>query len=200
MINPETKRIHTSFNQSVTATGRLSSSNPNLQNIPVRTPEGRRIRQGFVPEEGMRLLSADYSQIELRLLAHVSGDEGLKEAFHHDRDVHAHTAGLMFGCDPDDVSDEMRRQAKVINFGVMYGMGSFALAEQLGIPRPEAQQFIDQYFQTYNGVRVWKETCLEQAGKQGYVTTLLNRRRYLPEISSPKPISGRFDIRRAWSR
>ncbi len=184
MIHPETGRIHTSFNQAVTATGRLSSSDPNLQNIPIRTADGRRIRQGFIPEEGMWMLSADYSQIELRVLAEISGDARLREAFQKEQDVHAHTAGLLFGCKPEEVTEEMRRKAKVINFGVIYGMGQNALAAQLGISREEARAFIDQYFQTYEGVKAWREACLEEAREKGYVTTLLNRRRYLREISS----------------
>jgi len=184
LVNPGTGRIHTSFNQSVAATGRLSSSDPNLQNIPIRTPEGRKIRQAFIPAEGMWLLSADYSQIELRILAHISGDEGLLEAFRRDQDVHAHTAALMFGCGQQEVTDEMRRQAKVINFGVIYGMGAYGLAEQLGISRTAAREFIEQYFKTYGGVKAWQETCLEQARQNGFVTTLLHRKRPLPEITA----------------
>jgi len=184
MVNPVTGRIHTSFNQSVTATGRLSSSDPNLQNIPIRTTEGRKIRKGFIPAEGMWLLSADYSQIELRILAHVSGDERLKEAFQKDQDVHAHTAGILFGCEPELVSDDMRRRAKVINFGVIYGMGPYGLAGQLGISQGEARTFIDHYFETYSGVKAWQEACLEEARRNGYVSTLLNRKRPLPEITS----------------
>ncbi len=184
LVNPATGRIHTSFNQAVAATGRLSSSDPNLQNIPIRTADGRRIRQGFVPEPGMVMLSADYSQIELRVLAHVSEDPGLQEAFKKDEDVHAHTASLLFGCGLEAVTDDMRRQAKVINFGVIYGMGSFSLAQQLDISREEAKAFIDQYFQTYRGVQIWREACLEQVRERGYVTTLLNRRRYVRDLTS----------------
>jgi len=184
LVNPETGRIHTSFNQSVTATGRLSSSDPNLQNIPIRTTEGRKIRQAFIPEKGMRLLSADYSQIELRILAHVSGDPNLTAAFRADEDVHAHTAATLFGCAPAEVTDEMRRKAKTINFGVIYGMGAFGLAGQLGIPRGEAAAFIDHYFETYSGVKAWQEACLEEARKTGGVTTLLGRKRPLPDINS----------------
>jgi DNA polymerase-1 len=187
LIHPDTGRIHTSFNQAVTATGRLSSSNPNLQNIPIRTPDGRRIRQGFIPEKGMRMLSADYSQIELRILAQISGDARLREAFQNEQDIHGHTAGLLFGCKPEEITEEMRRKAKVINFGVIYGMGQHALADQLGIARDEARAFIDQYFQTYEGVKAWREACLEQAREKGYVTTLLNRKRYLREIHSQNP-------------
>lgn len=187
LIHPQTGRIHTSFNQTITATGRLSSSDPNIQNIPVRTPEGRKIREGFIPEEGMLLVSADYSQIELRILAHVSGDPKLLEAYERDEDVHALTASRVFGCDPSAVTPDMRRQAKVINFGVIYGMGPYGLAEELGIPRSVAQAFIEQYFAHYQGVRAWREACLDQCRKNGFVTTLLNRRRPLPEIVSRDP-------------
>jgi DNA polymerase-1 len=197
MVHPETARIHTSFNQAVTATGRLSSSDPNLQNIPIRTPDGRRIRQGFVPEKGSLMLSADYSQIELRILAQISGDVQLREAFRKEQDIHGHTASLLFECKPKDVTQEMRRRAKVINFGVIYGMGQVALADQLGISREEARAFIDQYFQTYEGVKAWREDCLRRAREKGYVTTLLNRRRYLREISSPNAGARSFAERTA---
>jgi len=184
LVNPETGRLHTCFNQCVAITGRLSSSDPNLQNIPIRTLEGRKIRQAFIPSEGMWLVSADYSQIELRVLAHVSGDERLLEAFRRDQDVHAHTASTLFGCSPEEMTPEMRSRAKTINFGVVYGMGAFGLAEQLSISREAAREFIEHYFQTYQGVKNWQQACLEEARKSGYVTTLLNRRRPLPEISS----------------
>jgi len=188
LVNPQTGRIHTSYNQTVTATGRLSSSDPNLQNIPIRTKEGRRIREAFVPEEGAVLVSADYSQVELRVLAHVSGDERLVEAFRHDEDIHARTAREVFGEAEVEGSGEMnadlRRRAKAINFGVIYGMGAFGLAEQLGISRKEAQAYIDHYFQTYQGVKAWRDATLEAAREQGYVETLMGRRRYLPEINS----------------
>jgi len=184
LVNPRTGRIHTSYHQSVTATGRLSSSDPNLQNIPIRTPEGRKIRQAFVPDPGMHMLSADYSQVELRILAHVSGDPNLTAAFRADEDVHAHTAATLFGCAPGQVTPDMRRRAKTINFGVIYGMGAYGLAEQLGIPRSDAAAFIDHYFQTYSGVKAWQERCLEEARKTGAVTTLLGRRRPLPEINA----------------
>lgn len=187
LVHPQTGRIHTSFNQTITATGRLSSSDPNLQNIPIRTPEGRKIREGFLPEEGMLLVSADYSQIELRILAHVSGDPKLLEAYERDEDVHALTASRIFGCDPSAITPDMRRQAKVINFGVIYGMGPYGLAEELGISRSVAQAFIEQYFAHYEGVRAWREACLDQCRKNGFVTTLLNRRRPLPEIVSRDP-------------
>lgn len=185
LIHPETGRIHTSFNQAVAATGRLSSSDPNLQNIPIRTEIGRRIREGFVPaRRGDRLISADYSQIELRVLAHLSGDPHLKEAFLNDADIHEETAARVFGVMPGFVTPEMRRQAKAVNFGVIYGMGAFGLARSLGISTAEAARFIDQYFEKYPGVRRWIDATLEQARKLGYVTTLLNRRRYVPDLAS----------------
>lgn len=182
--HPKTGRIHTSFNQAVAATGRLSSSNPNLQNIPVRTDMGRRIRQGFIPgDPGMKLISADYSQIELRLLAHLTGDEALIQAFHDDQDIHADTAARVFGVDHKDVDAEMRRRAKAVNFGVVYGISAFGLARNLGIPNKEAAKFIDNYFATYPKVKIWIDATIEKAKELGYVTTLLNRRRYIPEIN-----------------
>ncbi len=185
MIDPRTGRVHTSYHQAVTATGRLSSSDPNLQNIPVRTEEGRRIRQAFVPEPGWVMLAADYSQIELRIMAHLSGDEGLLRAFAEGRDIHRATAAEVFGDgDPDKVSDAQRRSAKAINFGLIYGMSAFGLARQLGIERGEAQQYIDRYFERYLGVRDFMERIREQAREQGYVETLFGRRLYLPEIKS----------------
>ncbi len=185
MIDPRTGRVHTSYHQAVAATGRLSSSAPNLQNIPVRTEEGRRIRQAFVPESGWIMLAADYSQIELRIMAHLSGDEGLLRAFAEGRDIHRATAAEVFGKgDPEKVSDEQRRSAKAINFGLIYGMSAFGLARQLGIERGEAQQYIDRYFERYPGVRAFMERIREQACEQGYVETLFGRRLYLPEIKS----------------
>lgn len=185
MIDPRTGRVHTSYHQAVAATGRLSSSAPNLQNIPVRTEEGRRIRQAFVPESGWIMLAADYSQIELRIMAHLSGDEGLLRAFAEGRDIHRATAAEVFGKgDPEKVSDEQRRSAKAINFGLIYGMSAFGLARQLGIERGEAQQYIDRYFERYPGVRAFMECIREQACEQGYVETLFGRRLYLPEIKS----------------
>ncbi len=196
LIHPDTGRIHTSFNQAVAATGRLSSSDPNLQNIPVRTDMGRRIRQGFVPGlAGNQLISADYSQIELRILAHLSGDAGLIEAFEQDEDIHRDTAARVFQVLPGTVTTDMRRQAKAVNFGVVYGISAFGLARNLGISNGEAQEFIDQYFATYPGVRDWIETTLETAKKDGFVTTLLNRRRYLPELTS-----GTVNTRKAGER
>lgn len=196
LIHPRTGRIHTSFNQAVAATGRLSSSDPNLQNIPVRTDLGRRIREGFIPgSPGLRLISADYSQIELRILAHLSGDPTLQRAFRDDLDIHADTAARVFGVDHESVTSDMRRQAKAVNFGVVYGISAFGLARNLGIATGEAARFIEQYFETYPGVKAWIEAIKETAFKQGYVTTLLNRRRYLPELQS-----GNMTTRRAAER
>jgi DNA polymerase-1 len=184
LINPATGRIHTSFNQTVTATGRLSSSDPNLQNIPIRTPEGRRIREAFIPEDGHWILSADYSQIELRILAHLSGDPSLMATFQKDEDVHAATAAEIFHVQPQQVNPEMRRLAKVINFGIIYGMSAFGLSKELTVPPGVAQAYIDNYFQKYHGVRDYIDQSLELARERGYVTTLMNRRRYLPDIGS----------------
>ncbi len=185
MVNPRTGRVHTSYHQAVAATGRLSSSDPNLQNIPVRTEEGRRIRQAFVPQAGWKMLAADYSQIELRIMAHLSGDEGLLRAFAEGRDIHRATAAEVFaGGDLEAVTDQQRRSAKAINFGLIYGMSAFGLARQLGIERGEAQAYIDLYFQRYPGVKAFMEKTREQAREQGYVETLFGRRLYLPEIKS----------------
>ena len=184
LVNPKTGRIHTSFNQTVTATGRLSSSDPNLQNIPIRSPEGRRIREAFIPEEGTCILSADYSQIELRILAHLSRDSFLVETFQKDLDIHSSTAAEIFHVSPEQVNPEMRRLAKVINFGIIYGMSAFGLAKELGIEPGVAQAYIANYFQKYHGVRDYIDASLEAAREKGYVTTLMNRRRYLPDIRS----------------
>ncbi len=183
-IDPHTGRIHTSYHQAVAATGRLSSSDPNLQNIPIRTPEGRRIRQAFVAPEGYRLLAADYSQIELRIMAHLSEDEGLLAAFAADQDIHTATAAEVFGRDLDSVTANERRSAKAINFGLMYGMSAFGLARQLGIERGEAQSYVDLYFSRYPGVKRYMDETREQAREQGYVSTVFGRRLYLPEIGS----------------
>lgn len=185
LIHPKTGRIHTSFHQTVTATGRLSSSDPNLQNIPVKTEMGLRIRSAFVPGEPSQvLLGADYSQIELRILAHFSGDENLREAFRKDLDVHRHTAGLVFGVPAEEVGDDQRRKAKIVNFGILYGMGSFSLAKDMEVTPPEAQAFIDAYFQRYGGVHAFIQKVVEKAREDKCVTTILGRRRYIPEISS----------------
>jgi DNA polymerase I len=184
LINPETGRIHTSYNQTVTATGRLSSSNPNLQNIPIRTPEGKRIRQAFIAPEGWEIISADYSQIELRILAHLSCDSALIDAFKEDVDIHTATAANVFSVFPEMVTAEMRRQAKVINFGILYGMSAFGLSKELNVPQKTAQVYIDEYFSKYPAVRAYLDEILKNARNDGYVSTLLNRRRYLPEINS----------------
>ena len=184
MIDPRTGRVHTSYHQAVAATGRLSSSDPNLQNIPVRTAEGRRIRQAFVAPPGKRLLAADYSQIELRIMAHLSGDEGLLRAFAEGADIHRATAAEVFGVPLEQVSADQRRSAKAINFGLIYGMSAFGLARQLGIGRHEAQEYVDLYFARYPGVRSYMEQTREQAREQGYVETVFGRRLYLPEIRS----------------
>ena len=183
-IDAKTGRIHTSYNQTVTATGRLSSSDPNLQNIPVRTEEGRRIRQAFVPEEGSLLLSADYSQIELRILAHVTGDAELVKAYRENQDIHTKTAMQLFGLPAADITPNMRREAKTVNFSVIYGIGAFSLSKDLNIPRSEAQRYIDEYFRLYKGVKQFIDETIALTRKQGYVTTLLNRIRYITEIHS----------------
>ncbi|MBA7560198.1 DNA polymerase I [Candidatus Atribacteria bacterium 1244-E10-H5-B2] len=184
LVNSKTKRIHTSFHQTVTSTGRLSSSEPNLQNIPIRTEMGREIRKAFVAEEGLVLLSADYSQIELRILAHLSRDESLLNAFKNDEDIHAHTASGIFNLDQNIISEQMRRMAKVINFSIIYGMSSYGLARNLGVGREEAEKYINNYFFRYQGVKKYIEREKEEARKKGYVFTLLNRRRYLEGINS----------------
>jgi DNA polymerase-1 len=184
LINPETGRIHTSFNQAVTNTGRLSSSDPNLQNIPIRSSEGRRIREAFIPADGNLLLSADYSQVELRVMAQMADVAALKESFIAGEDIHRRTASEIFNVRPEQVDDEMRRQAKTINFGVLYGMGAFSLAKDLGIDRKEAQAFIDNYFERYPGVLRFLEEKKAEARAHQYVTTLLGRRCAIPEINS----------------
>ena len=181
-IHPVTGRIHSSFNQAVTATGRLSSSNPNLQNIPIRSPEGQKIRAAFVPAAGCVFVAADYSQIDLRVLAHYSGDAALTEAFRKGEDIHTRTAAEIFTVNPALVSPDMRRAAKAINFGIAYGMSAFGLAEELNISRREAKEFIERYFAHYPGVQRFMEDIVERARGQGFVTTLMGRRRYLPDI------------------
>ena len=183
-VSPVTGRVHTSYHQAVASTGRLSSAAPNLQNIPVRTAEGRRIRQAFVPAPGFRLLAADYSQIELRIMAHLSGDEGLAAAFAAGRDIHRATAAEVGGVEEARVDGEMRRRAKAVNFGLIYGMSAFGLARQLGIERGEAQDYIDRYFERYPGVRAYMEETRGRARDRGYVETVFGRRLHLPEINS----------------
>ncbi len=183
-IDPRTKRIHTSYHQAVAATGRLSSSDPNLQNIPIRTAEGRRIRQAFIAPPGFKLLAADYSQIELRIMAHLSGDEGLLAAFASDQDVHRATAAEVFGTALDAVTAEQRRSAKAINFGLIYGMSAFGLAKQLGIERGQAQAYVERYFERYPGVRRYMDETRASARRSGFVSTVFGRRLYLPEINA----------------
>jgi DNA polymerase-1 len=197
LINPQTGRIHTSYNQTVAATGRLSSSNPNLQNIPIRTLEGKRIRQAFIAAPDCVLISADYSQIELRVLAHLSEDEVLLGAFSSGEDIHSRTASDIFGVFPQMVNADMRRQAKVINFGILYGMSAFGLARELGVSLKIAQAYIDGYFQRYKKVRIYLDGILEDARRDGFVCTLLNRRRYLPELKSKIPSVRQFAERMA---
>ncbi|MEI8593930.1 DNA polymerase I [Photobacterium sp. Hal280] len=188
MINPETKRVHTSYHQAVAATGRLSSTDPNLQNIPIRNEQGRRIRQAFIAPPGYKILAVDYSQIELRIMAHLSGDKALLDAFRHGKDIHAATAAEILGLPIEDVTSEQRRRAKAINFGLIYGMSAFGLAKQLGMGRNEAQQYMNVYFERYPGVLEYMESTRTQASEQGYVETLFGRRLYLPDIKSRNAI------------
>ncbi len=183
-INPKTGRVHTSYHQAVTATGRLSSSDPNLQNIPIRSEEGRKIRQAFIAPAGYKVVAADYSQIELRIMAHLSGDEGLLSAFSQGVDIHSATAAEVFAVPLEQVTTELRRSAKAINFGLIYGMSAFGLGQQLGLPRNQAQEYIDLYFERYPGVKEYMDSIREKAKQQGYVETLFGRRLYLPEIKS----------------
>jgi DNA polymerase-1 len=183
-VNGHTARVHTSFNQTVTATGRLSSTGPNLQNIPIRTESGRRIREAFVASDGFTLVAADYSQIELRILAHLSDDSRLIEAFRQGQDIHAQTASAIYGIFPEMVTPDMRRAAKTINFGLMYGMGPINLSRQLGISFKEARTFIDTYFEQFPTIQAFMVRAVEQARELGYSETLLGRRRYLPEINA----------------
>jgi DNA polymerase-1 len=188
-INERTGRVHTSYHQAVAQTGRLSSTDPNLQNIPIRTQEGRRIRQAFIAPPGHVLLAADYSQIELRIMAHLSGDEGLLRAFAEDRDVHQATAAEVFGLETDQVTGDQRRSAKAINFGLIYGMSAFGLAKQLGVGRAEAQAYIDRYFARYPGVQGYMDRIRRTAADEGFVETLFGRRLYLPDIRARNPAS-----------
>tara|TARA_R110002072_G_scaffold21902_5_gene77187 strand:+ start:17024 stop:19765 length:2742 start_codon:yes stop_codon:yes gene_type:complete len=184
MVNPKTGRVHTSYHQAVAATGRLSSSNPNLQNIPIRTPEGRKIRQAFIAPPGYTMVAADYSQIELRIMAHLSGDKGLLEAFARGQDIHKTTAAEVFSVAIDDVDNDQRRAAKAINFGLIYGMSAFGLAKQLGVSRTEAQQYVELYFSRYPGVKTFMDNTREKAKEDGFVETVYQRRLYLPEINA----------------
>jgi DNA polymerase-1 len=184
LVHPKTGRLHTRFNQTATATGRLSSSDPNLQNIPVRTPLGQRIRKAFIAEEGHLLVALDYSQIELRVLAHLSGDENLIRVFREGKDIHTETAAWMFGVPPEGVDGAMRRAAKTVNFGVLYGMSAHRLSQELSIPYEEAAAFIERYFQSFPKVRAWIAKTLEEGRKKGYVETLFGRRRYVPDLNA----------------
>ncbi|EIJ34541.1 DNA polymerase I [Thiothrix nivea] len=196
-INPRTGRVHTSYHQAVASTGRLSSTDPNLQNIPVRNEEGRRIRQAFIAEKGCKLLAADYSQIELRIMAHLSGDKGLLDAFAHGLDVHRATAAEVFGTPLDEVSTEQRRAAKAINFGLIYGMSAFGLAKQLGVDRRDAQDYVNLYFARYPGVKQYMDDTREQARAQGFVETLFGRRLFLPDIKSKNAATRQYAERTA---
>src|SRR5690606_25000027 len=184
LVNPETGRLPTSLNQTVASTGRLSSSDPNLQNIPIRTELRAEIRRGFIPAEGRIFVSADYSQIELRILAHYSQDPAFLDAFRRGEDIHRQTAALIFNVEPEAVTREMRDRAKTVNFAVIYGIGSFSLAQKLGISNAEGREFIEHYFERFPGVRAYLDSQIELARKQGFVQTLTGRRRYIPEITS----------------
>ncbi|NNK79534.1 MAG: DNA polymerase I, partial [Litoreibacter sp.] len=189
-INPDTGRVHTSYSIAGANTGRLASTDPNLQNIPVRTEEGRRIREAFVAEEGNVLISLDYSQIELRILAHIAGIDALKQAFRQGQDIHAMTASEMFDVPLDEMTPEIRRQAKAINFGVIYGISGFGLARNLRIPRAEAQAFIDRYFERFPGIRTYMDDTTAFAKENGYVQTLFGRKIHTPEINAKGPGAG----------
>jgi DNA polymerase-1 len=185
LIKPKTGRVHTSFNQTITTTGRLSSSNPNIQNIPIRTEIGKAIRKAFIPQNSdWLILSADYSQIELRVMAHISGDSGLSEAFKNGEDIHATTAAKIFGVESKDVSKDMRRKAKEVNFGIMYGLGPFGLANRLEISQTEAKEIIEKYNLRFPKVKIYMEDTIAKARRDGYVETLSGRRRFLPDIKS----------------
>ncbi|HCC68613.1 MAG TPA: DNA polymerase I, partial [Nitrospiraceae bacterium] len=197
IINPRTGRLHTSFNQTVTATGRLSSSEPNLQNIPIRGEWGRRIRSAFISEDGYLLMSSDYSHIELRLLAHLSQDTGLLDAFRADGDIHTKTASELFGVSPEAVTPEMRRRAKTVNFGIVYGISPYGLSQELGITPQEAKMFIDKYFERHSGVKEYIDTLIRAVKEKGYVETILCRRRAIPELRSPNKITRQLGERLA---
>ena len=184
LINPRTGRVHTSFNQTVTATGRLSSSNPNLQNIPIRDENGKEIRKAFIPDEGCLFFSADYSQIELRIMAHLSEDKNMIDAFLSNHDIHAATAAKVYKIDLKDVGSDMRRKAKTANFGIIYGISVFGLAERMNVDRKEAKELIDGYFETYPGVKAYMDKSIQVAQEKGYVETIFHRKRFLPDINS----------------
>jgi len=196
LIHPLTGRIHTTYNQTVASTGRLSSLNPNLQNIPIRTELGKEIRRAFIPtDENYTILSADYSQIELRIMAHLSGDEALISAFKHGEDIHRSTAAHVFEVDPEDVTSDMRRKAKEVNFGILYGIGAFGLAGRLGITRRHAQEVIDTYFNTFKNVKGMMDCLIEESKKDGYAKTIIGRRRFLRNINSKNRVVRQFEER-----
>ncbi len=198
LVNKRDGRIHTSYNQAVAATGRLSSNNPNLQNIPIRTEKGREIRKSFIPRnDDFRLLAADYSQIELRLIADLSGDKGMLEAFTSGHDIHTATASKVYGVGYDEVTKDMRRNAKTVNFGIVYGVSAFGLSERLGIPRREAADIIKSYFEKYPGVKEYMNKSIEFAKEHGFVETVLGRRRYLKDINSANAVVRGFAERNA---
>lgn len=198
LVNPRDNRIHTTYNQAVAATGRLSSNNPNLQNIPIRTERGREIRKAFVPRNpDFVLLAADYSQIELRIIAHLSGDQSMIEAFAQGLDIHTATAAKVYGLPLEKVDRDMRRNAKMVNFGIIYGISAFGLAERLGIPRKEASEIIQNYFREYPGIKAYMNSQIEFARKNGYVETMLGRRRYLRDINSSNSVVRGFAERNA---
>ncbi len=184
LVNPKTGKIHTSFNQTVAATGRLSSTNPNLQNIPIRDERGKELRRVFIPDDGCIFVSSDYSQIELRIMAHLSGDENMIEAFNKGQDIHSATASKIFKIPLNDVDSDMRRKAKTANFGIIYGITPFGLSERLTIPRSEAKDIIDEYFETFSGVKNYMDKSIEKAREHSYVETVYGRKRYLPDIYS----------------
>ena len=184
LINPRTGRVHTSFNQTVTATGRLSSSNPNLQNIPIRDENGKEIRKAFIPDEGCLFFSADYSQIELRIMAHLSEDKNMIDAFLSGHDIHASTAAKVYKSELKDVNSDMRRKAKTANFGIIYGISVFGLAERMNVDRKEAKELIDGYFETYPQVKAYMDKSIKVAREKGYVETIFHRKRFLPDINS----------------
>jgi DNA polymerase-1 len=198
MVSPRDGRIHTSYNQAVAATGRLSSNNPNLQNIPIRTERGREIRKAFVPRnEKYTLLAADYSQIELRIIAELSGDKGMIDAFQKGLDIHTATASKVYGVSLDEVTTNMRRNAKMVNFGIIYGISAFGLSERLNIPRSEARHIIDQYFDQYPGIKTYMQNSIANAKEKGYVETIMGRRRYLRDINSANAVVRGFAERNA---
>ena len=196
-INPKTKRIHTFFHQTVTATGRLSSTEPNLQNIPTRSDLGKNLRKVFKPEEGKIFIDADYSQVELRVMAHMSNDETMIKAFNSDADIHTICASQVFNVPIENVSKELRSRAKAVNFGIVYGISDFGLAEQIDIKRSEAKTYIEQYLETYHGIREYTDNIVEEAKKKGYVSTLFGRRRYIPELNSKNYMIRKFGDRAA---